>query len=360
MNNTTHSQARLLVVGVGGAGCNAVLRMAKRKLRGVDLLAINTDVQALTRTKDVATLAIGPNITGGMGSGGNPIVGRKAIKESHEQVSEMMAGSDLVFITAGMGGGTGTGAAATIADIARKQGALTIGVVTRPFSFEGPARRALAEVSLEVLQQKVDTLIAVDNDRLLSSLDGKASLDKAFQLADEVLRQGVQGISDIITAPGLINVDFADVRSITSHGGPSFMAMGEGRGRNAGSDAVQAALANPLFDTPLEGARGVLLNVTGGKDLTLRQVHKIADTIRDACNADANMVFGVVQEPKWCRRVSITLVATGLKSADDPASTKAIAKSAVNGQVPVTSAPEGSIATNGHARPTALGVQRLI
>ena len=315
MSTTDSSEVKIRVVGVGGAGGNAIARMSQDKLGGVEYLALNTDAQAVRRLRKVPSIVIGPGVARGMGSGGHPEIGRKAVRESNDQVSDALSGSDMVFVTAGMGGGTGTGAASTVADLARRSGALTVGIVTMPFSFEGPTRKAVAEEGLRVLANKVDTLIVVENDRLLPALKGKVKLEEAFKLADEVLRQGVQGISDIITVPGLINVDFADVRSVMSNGGPSFMAMGEAKGQGAALEAARAALANPLFDTPMEGATGILLNVRGGRDLTLGQVHEVADVIRDAGNPRANVMFGVVQDRWMRRRVRITVVATGLTPA---------------------------------------------
>ena len=312
MSKQVASPINIKVVGVGGAGGNAVYRMAKEGLRDVGFLALNTDVQALRQLSGVPTFAIGPSTTGGMGSGGDRQVSLKAIKESRDQVEQLLEGADMVFITAGMGGGTGTGAAPVVADIAKRHGALTVGVVTLPFSFEGKMRRSVATEGVEQLEKKVDTVITVDNDKLLPSLKGKASLEKAFKAADEVLRQGVQGISDILTVPGLINVDFADVKAVMANGGPSFMAVGEGKGRWAAVEAAQSALSNPLFDTPLNGATGILFNVKGGKDLTLGQVHEVAGIIRKATKAEANVSFGVAQDRRFSRRVSITLVATGL------------------------------------------------
>ena len=303
---------RVKVVGVGGAGGNAVARMASAGLRGVEFLAVNTDVQALRRVKGVPTYAIGPVTTGGMGSGGNPDLGRKAVRENQEQVGELLEGSDMVFVTAGMGGGTGTGAASVVAEIARRKGALTVGVVTRPFSFEGRGRTMTADKGLKQLGRKVDTLITVENDRLLTSLDGEMSLERGFRVADEVLRQGVEGISEIITVPGTINVDFADVKSVMMNRGVSFMALGEGKGRTASTDAVKAALANPLFTAPIEGAQGILFNVRGGRDLSIGQVHEIAGMIEGASKSQAQVVFGVVQDPRWNKRVRVTLVATGI------------------------------------------------
>ena len=313
MSHPGARQANIKVVGVGGAGANAIARMGRSGVNGVELLALNTDVQALGRIKHATTFAIGPRTTGGMGSGGRPEIGRKAVKESQEQVAKLLEGSDMVFIAVGLGGGTGTGAAPIVADLAKRQGALTVGVATLPFSFEGSARKELAEQGMDQLRHRVDALIAVENDRLLPSLEGKVSLEKAFRLADEVLRQGIQGISDIITIPGLINVDFADVRSVMSNGGISFMAMGEGKGRLAAAEATHQALSNLLFDAALEGATGVLLNVKGGKDLALGQVHEVAEVIRAATRCDANVVFGVVQDGKLGGRVVITLVATGIE-----------------------------------------------
>ena len=348
MQQTSHSDVRIKVVGVGGAGGNAVYRMASSGLDGLEYLAVNTDTQALGPVGRMPTFAIGPQTTSGMGSGGNPDVGRKAVRESQEQVAQLLDGADMVFITAGMGGGTGTGAAPAIADQARTHGALTVAVVTCPFSFEGPRRRKVADVGLEQLRQKVDTLITVDNDRLLTSLGGKVSLDKAFRLADEVLRQGVEGISEIITVPGLINVDFADVKTVIENGGPSFMALGEGKGRSAAQDAAQAALSNPLFEAPLEGATGVLFNVKGGRDLALGQVHQVAAIIQKASSPRANVVFGVVQDGKWKKRVTITVVGTGLGQTlghpAPPVGTGAVAPAEADGD------SKRNLAANGHSR----------
>ena len=355
MWKSSATPVRIKVVGVGGAGGNAVSRMAGGRNRGLEFLAINTDIQALRRIKGVPTFAIGPTTTGGMGTGGNAEVGRKAIRESFEQVAKLLAASDMVFITAGMGGGTGTGASAAIADMARRQGALTVAVVTRPFAFEGDYRRALSDRGLQQLQQKVDTLITVENDRLLSSLDGNMSLEKAFRLADEVLRQGVQGISEIITVPGLVNVDFADVKAIMGSGGPSFMAIGEGKGNSAAADAVKATLSNPLFDAPLEGATGILFNVRGGKDLTLGQVHEVAGIIKDASRHQAHVIFGVVHDKKWHKRVSITLVATGVV-----AERKAAVEAAEPHYFRPVPKPTPTAQINGHEAPASLGADRLL
>jgi cell division protein FtsZ len=360
MKKSAGTPVRIKVVGVGGAGGNAVLRMASSKLQGLEFLAINTDVQALSSIKQVPTFAIGPTTTGGMGSGGNADMGRKAMRESQNQVSQLLEGSDMVFITAGMGGGTGTGATMIIAEIARKQGALTVAVVTRPFSFEGAHRREVSDRGLQQLSQKVDTLITVDNDRLLPSLDSKLSLEKAFRLADEVLRQGVLGISEIIAVPGLINVDFADVKAIMTNGGRSFMAIGEGRGRSAATDAAQAAISNPLFDAPLEGASGILLNIKGGKDLTLGQVHEVAGIISEASHSQAQVIFGVVRDTKLHKRVHIALVATGLASKEktEVEATPALGNGALSHhRLPAAAARPPS---NGYQAQAGLGALRLL
>ena len=350
MNNNT-APVRIRVLGVGGAGGNAVARIASRNPLGLELLALNTDVQALGRMPSINTFAIGPTTTGGMGSGGDPAIGRKSIRESIEQVGQLVKDADLVFIAAGMGGGTGTGAAPMVADLARKSGALTVGVVTRPFTFEGTRRSELSEQGLSALSQKVDTIITVDNDRLLSSLDGEPSLDEAFRMADEVLRQGVEGIAEIVSVPGLINVDFADVRSLMTNGGPSFMAIGEGKGKRAAEDAIDAALSNPLFDAPLHGCSGIMLNVKGGKDLTLTQVHRIAAVVRDASHSDTEVLLGVVNDKKWKNRVGVTLVATGIR----PDETHTEASDDLSFEAAL--ATPGS---NGHSLQPALATRKLL
>ena len=352
------------VVGVGGAGGNAIKRMVKRGVVGTKYLTLNTDVQALRQLKGIPTFAIGPKTTGGMGSGGRPEIGRKAIKESQDHLTKLLQGCDMVFITAGMGGGTGTGAASVVADIARKQGALTVGVVTMPFGFEGNHRKQIALDGLRQLEQKVDTLITVENNRLLSSLKGDISLEGAFQAADEVLRQGVQGISEIINVPGLINVDFADVKALMSNGGPSFMAIGEGKGRWAAIEAAQMAISNPLFDAPLDGATGILLNVKGGPDLSLGQVHEVADVVRRASNNQANVIFGVVHDKKLNKRVTVTIVATGIGGTKKPTSER---KASGESAIVTTDHVDKEIAdllaspgTNGHAALELSTTKRLL
>ena len=360
-------QVRIKVVGVGGAGGNAVLRMAASRIDGVEFLVVNTDAQALKRIKSVPTLAIGPGTTKGMGAGGNPEAGRKAAKESQRQISKLLEGANMVFITAGMGGGTGTGAAPVVAETARKNGALAVGFVTRPFSFEGSGRSAAADLGIDQLRRKLDTLIVVENQRLLAALDGKVTLENGFRVADEVLHQGVQGVSELVTVPGLINVDFADVKAVMADGGPAFMAMGEGKGRNAAAQAAQMALSNPLFNAPLQGARGILLNIKGGKDLTLGQVQELADTIREAATCDSHVVFGVIQDRRWTKRVTITLVATGLASAlpadpqDPPRAGGEAAPRAGDEAAPaepsvITHQPEG----NGHERAPVSATEKIL
>ena len=327
--------------------------MADGGLHGVDFLVLNTDVQALRSFRTIPTFAIGPTATNGMGSGGRPDIGRRAMRESRAQVSKLLQKSDMVFVAAGLGGGTGTGAASLVADMARKQGALTVGVVTLPFGFEGPRRREYAEDGLSQLRQKVDTLIVVENDRLLASLNGKIELEQAFRLADETLRQGVQGVSDIVTLDGLINVDFADVKSVMTGGGDAFMALGVGEGRDAATQATRSALENPLFDAPLEGATGVLFNVMGGPDLTLGQVHEVADIIKSAASPDANVVFGVVQDRRMKRTVHVTLVGTGVNRVIEPMPVAEIVSPPTPVRTPVTSP-----STNGRIQTSmALGIR---
>ena len=350
-------QVKVRVVGVGGAGCNAIVRMAESGVSGLDLLAVNTDMQALRAIDGAATFAIGPTVTGGMGSGGIPEVGRKAVRENQDQVHQLFSGVDMVFLAAGMGGGTGTGAAPTIADMARKQGALTVGVVTTPFSFEGDRRREVAEQGVQALRQKVDTLITVDNDRLLASLDGRVSLEAAFHAADAVLRDGVRGIWDLIAVPGLINVDFADVRSIMHRGGSAFMAMGSGRGASAAHDAVRDALATPLFDSPMAGCSGVIMNVRGGKGMSLEQVEDAAGLIRHAGGPQAQVIFGVVSDPKMKDRVSVTLVATGV---GDNMLEEEIGASPVVTHSEAGHPVNGTTALNGHAEALAAGAQHMV
>lgn len=305
------SFATIKVIGAGGGGCNAVDRMIQEKIRGIEFIAVNTDAQALVRSSAPVKIRIGDKLTKGLGVGGDPRGGQAAAQESKDDLSAIVRGADMVFITAGMGGGTGTGAAPEIARLARDAGALTIGVVTKPFTFEGARRRASAEEGLAALKEAVDTLIVIPNDRLLSICDKKVSLEAAFRTADDVLRQGIQGISELITVPGQINLDFADVRTIMSGAGHALMAIGRGVGENRAVEAARSAIASPLLDVSIEGARGVLFNVTGGADLSLFEVQEAAEIISQAVDPDANIIFGTVVDPKMENEVKITVIATG-------------------------------------------------
>ncbi len=310
-NHQLEGFAQIRVIGVGGGGSNAVNRMIQANMMGIEFIAINTDAQALLLTEAPHRIRIGDKLTRGLGAGGNPSVGSKAAEENAEDIYEALKGSDMVFITAGMGGGTGTGASPVVAQIARELGALTVGVVTKPFTFEGKKRQLSAEEGINNLKQHVDTLITVPNDRLLQVADKRTPLAEAFRLADDVLRQGIQGISDLITVPGLINLDFADVKTIMSAAGSALMAIGEASGDTRASDAAQIAIASPLLDIDISGARGVLFNITGGMDMTLFEVNEAADIISQAAHPDANIIFGAVQDPGYDGRVKITVIATG-------------------------------------------------
>jgi cell division protein FtsZ len=303
--------AQIKVVGIGGGGSNAVNRMIEEGLRGVEFIAINTDAQALMLSQAPRRIRIGDKLTKGLGSGGDPETGRKAAEESSDDLYEALTGADMVFLTAGIGGGTGTGASPVIAQIGREIGALTIGVVTRPFSFEGARRRGVAEEGIEHLKEQVDTLIAIPNDRLLQIVDKKASLQEAFRVADDVLRQGIQGISELITVPGLINLDFADVRAIMSEGGAALMAVGRASGENRAVEAAQAAISSKLLDVTIDGARGILFNVTGGPDLSLFEVNEAAEIIRETAHPEVNIIFGAVIDEAMQDEIRITVIATG-------------------------------------------------
>jgi cell division protein FtsZ len=315
-NHQVEGFAQIRVIGVGGGGSNAVNRMIQANMMGIEFIAVNTDAQALLLTQAATSIRIGDKLTRGLGAGGNPGVGAKAAEENAEELYEQLKGSDMVFITAGMGGGTGTGASPVIAQIAREVGALTVGVVTKPFAFEGNKRRLAAEEGIANLKQHVDTLITVPNDRLLQVADKKMPLKEAFRLADDVLRQGIQGISDLITVPGLINLDFADVKTIMSAAGSALMAIGEATGESRAIDAAHIAISSPLLDIDINGARGVLFNITGGLDLTLYEVNEAADIISKAAHPEANIIFGAVQDPSYDGKVKITVIATGFDEQD--------------------------------------------
>lgn len=310
--------ARIKVIGVGGAGCNAVNRMIEAGLSGVEFIAVNTDVQALMLSKAPKRISIGEKLTRGLGAGGDPNIGQKAAEESSDDLYEAVNGADMVFITAGMGGGTGTGAAPIISQIAKETGALTIGVVTKPFGFEGQRKRRTAEEGLERLREQVNTLIVIPNDRLLDIVDKKAPVLEAFRVADDALRQGIQGISEVVTVPGMINVDFADVRAVMQEGGSALMAVGRGKGENRAVDAAKAAIASPLLDITIEGARGVLFNITAGRDLTLAEVDAAANIIKATADPDANIIFGAVINESMNDEVQITVIATGFDAKGKP------------------------------------------
>ncbi|GAB4195509.1 MAG: cell division protein FtsZ [Roseiflexaceae bacterium] len=304
--------AHIKVVGVGGGGSNAVDRMVEDGVRGVEFITINTDAQALMHSKADVRIRIGDKLTKGLGSGGNPVIGQKSAEETTEEIYEALKGADMVFITAGMGGGTGTGASPVIASIAQDLGMLTVGVVTRPFTFEGNHRHKTAQQGIEQLKPMVDTLIIIPNDRLLQTASKNTSMLQAFRMADDVLRQGIQGISDVITQRGLINVDFADVKAIMAQQGSALMAIGVGSGDNRMVDAVNMAIASPLLEVSIDGAKGVLLNVTGGEDLGILEVYEAAKIVQEAVDPDANIKFGAVLDPTFTPgQVKVTLIATG-------------------------------------------------
>ncbi len=303
--------AVIKVVGVGGGGTNAVNRMVDAGLRGVEFIAINTDAQALLMCDADVKIHIGGKITRGLGAGANPEVGRQAAEESRDELREALKGADMVFVTAGKGGGTGTGAAPVIAEIARELGALTVGVVTKPFTFEGKKRAAQADAGIETLAKRVDTLIIIPNDRLLQVVERRTSIIDAFKVADDVLRQGVQGITDLITVPGLINLDFADVRTIMRNAGSALMGIGLASGENRGVEAAQAAISSPLLESSIEGATGILLNITGGADMGLFEVNEAAEVISSAADGEANVIFGAVIDSSMGDQMRVTVIATG-------------------------------------------------
>ncbi len=312
-NPAPETFARIKVIGVGGGGQNAVNRMISTGIQGVEFIAANTDAQALALSKAPVRIRLGEKLTRGLGAGGDPEVGRKAAEESADELYNVLKGADMVFVTAGMGGGTGTGAAPIVAQIAKECGALTIGVVTRPFSFEGSRRMQAAEAGINRLKEHAHTLIVIPNDRLIQLADKRVSLEDAFRLADDVLHQGIQGISELITVPGLINLDFADVRAIMSEGGAALMAVGRGSGEDRARIAAEQAISSKLLDITIDGARGVLFNITGGPDLTLFEVNQAAAIIRETTHPDVNMIFGAVIDPNMGDEVRITVIATGFE-----------------------------------------------
>jgi len=306
--------AKIKVIGLGGGGSNAITRMVREQIRGVEFIAANTDAQALSITEAPVRVQLGERLTRGLGCGGDHNTGQKAAEESRDELKELIAGADMVFITCGMGGGTGTGAAPVVAEVSKQTGALTIAVVTKPFTFEGVHRNEVANDGIVRLLGKVDTLIIIPNDRLLDLCDEKTGVDNAFKMADDVLRHGVQAIAEVITVPGLINLDFADVRAVMKDAGPAWMSIGIGSGKNRAADAAKEALASPLLDVSVEGAKGVLFNVAGGPGLSLFEVNEAAEVIRQAVDPAANIIFGVVQDPSMKDEIRITLIATGFAS----------------------------------------------
>ncbi|MEH7180395.1 cell division protein FtsZ [Neobacillus vireti] len=308
--------ARIKVIGVGGGGNNAVNRMIEDGVQGVEFIAVNTDAQALKLSKAEIKMQIGATLTRGLGAGANPEVGRNAVEESKKQIQEVLKGADMVFVTAGMGGGTGTGAAPAIAQISRELGALTIGVVTRPFGFEGRKRATNAAAGIDLMRQAVDTLIIVPNDRLLQIVDKKTPMIQAFREADNVLRQGVQGISDLIAVPGLINLDFADVKTIMSNQGTALMGIGLAKGKDRAVEAAKKAISSPLLETSIDGAQGVLMNITGGSNLSLYEVQEAADIVSSAADKELNMIFGSIINENYKDEIMITVIATGFSEMD--------------------------------------------
>jgi len=303
--------AAIKVIGVGGGGNNAVNRMIAAGLQGVEFIAVNTDAQALLSSQAPYRIQIGEKLTKGLGAGANPEVGEKAAQENREDILKALKGADMVFITAGMGGGTGTGAAPVVAECAKEVGALTVGVVTKPFSFEGRRRHSQADYGISKLKEKVDTLITIPNDRLMQVVDKRTPIMEAFRIADDVLRQGVQGISDLIAVPGLINLDFADVKTIMMETGAALMGIGYASGENRAVLAAEAAINSPLLETSIEGAKGVLLNITGGINLGLFEVNEAAEIIAKAADPEANIIFGAVIDEKYEDEVRVTVIATG-------------------------------------------------
>ena len=317
-NIVPSSVAKIKVIGVGGGGGNAVNRMIATEVTGVEFWTINTDAQALVNSASSQRLQIGQKLTRGLGAGGNPAIGQKAAEESREELAIALENADLVFITAGMGGGTGTGAAPIVAEVAKEVGALTVGVVTRPFMFEGRRRTNQADEGIEALKSRVDTLIVIPNDKLLSVISEQTPVQEAFRLADDILRQGVQGISDIITVPGLVNVDFADVRAVMADAGSALMGIGSGSGKSRATEAALAAISSPLLEASIQGAKGVVFNITGGGDLTLHEVNAAAEIIYEAVDPNANIIFGAVIDDKLDGEVKITAIATGFTGEVTP------------------------------------------
>ena len=312
--NFVPNPAKIKVMGAGGGGCNAITQMVREDIQGVDFIAVNTDAQALLLTEAPTRIQIGEKLTRGLGAGGKPDVGQKAAEENMDELKAAVEGADMIFVTAGMGGGTGTGSAPVIAKLAKESGALTIAIVTKPFAFEGTARRVSAEKGISNLLPSVDTLILIPNERLLSICDHKVLMADAFKLANEALVNGVRAISEVITVPGMINLDFADIKAVMSGAGPAWMSIGMGTGQNRAVDAAKSALASPMLDASINGAKGCLFTISGGSDLTLHETEEAAETIRTALDPEANIIFGVVFDEKMKESMKITLVATGFNA----------------------------------------------
>ncbi len=309
--------ALIKVIGVGGAGNNAINRMIESGIKGVEFIAVNTDRQALQVSKASTRIQIGEKITRGLGAGANPDIGAQAAEESKSEIAEVLRGADMVFVTSGMGGGTGTGAAPIVAATAKELGILTIGVVTKPFTFEGKKRLTQAERGIQNLKERVDTLVVIPNDKLLQIIDRKTSIVEAFKMADDVLRQGVQGISDLISVPGLINLDFADVKTIMLNTGMAHMGIGRASGENRAEDAAKEAIQSPLLETSIEGARGVIINITGGTDLGLQEANTAAELVQRSVDPEANIIFGVVTDESLGDEIQITVIATGFEKEEN-------------------------------------------
>ncbi|MCI8273892.1 MAG: cell division protein FtsZ [Clostridia bacterium] len=308
--------ATIKVIGVGGAGNNAVNRMIEAGIKGVDFISVNTDRQALQKSKAGTKIQIGEKITRGLGAGANPDIGAQSAEENKAEIAETLRGSDMVFVTAGMGGGTGTGAAPIVAQAAKEMGILTIGVVTKPFTFEGKKRLSQAERGIESLKAKVDSLVVIPNDKLLQVIDRKTSINEAFRMADDILRQGVQGISDLIAVTGTVNLDFADVKTIMLNTGMAHMGIGRASGENRAEDAAKEAVQSPLLETSIEGARGVIINITGGDDLGLHEVNTAAELVQRSVDPEANIIFGTVTDPEMKDEIQITVIATGFEKPE--------------------------------------------
>lgn len=332
LDSTQNRGANIKVIGVGGGGGNAVNRMITEDVKGVEFIVANTDVQALEASKAETKIQLGPKLTRGLGAGSNPEIGSKAAQESEEQISEALSGADMVFVTAGMGGGTGNGAAPVVAKIAKEQGALTVGVVTRPFTFEGPKRSRFAAEGVAAMKENVDTLIVIANNRLLEIVDKKTPMMEAFQEADNVLRQGVQGISDLITSPGYVNLDFADVKTVMQDQGSALMGIGSANGENRTEDATKKAISSPLLEVSIDGAEQVLLNITGGPDLSLFEAQSASEIVSSAATSDVNIIFGTSIDENLGDEVRVTVIATGIdqKSRENSRSSRRTAGNATS------------------------------